>query len=121
MGIAEQGAASINPFFFRFTRPYLLATLVGVSMVGGVAGLTIFNMRCSGITTAEEHYERVVGNWEVQKLWVEEKATRPSGLSAEVRREVNICLMAANAPRYYTTTTSAGNQLIESIETCAPL
>ena len=119
--IPEQGAAAINPFFFYFTRPYFLAVLVGLSMAGGVAGLTIYNKKCTTVVTAEQSYERVVGNLFIQKLWLEEKGSRPQDLPDTVTRDVRICLMAANAPTYETTTTTAGNSFIESNERCAPL
>ena len=120
MSIVKQGAASINPFFFHFTRPYLLAILVGATMAGGVVTLTLINLQCSTVVTVDTNFERVqVTGWLNLKLWAQEKAARPPSLPDKVKRTVDFCAMHFAVPTFYKTIVD-GIEYVEQSETCAP-
>ena len=96
-------AAAINPFFFHFTMPYTMATLIFLSMVGGFVGLFVVNLQCTTATSSEISIDKITGSLQSMKEWVDIKLARPNSLPETTTREVEMCTMNVHAPKPHQT------------------
>ena len=81
MSLMRKIAAAVNPFFFHFSLPYTMATLVLLSMVGGFVGLLMVNLQCTTSTSTEVSMDQKFGSLVNMKLWVDAKLARPASNS----------------------------------------
>ena len=93
MSFMRKIAAAINPFFFHFTLPYTMATLILLSMLGGFVGLLVVNLQCTTSTSSEISVDRVTGSIAEMKMWVDLKLARPNSLAETTTREVEMCTL----------------------------
>lgn len=91
MSLMRKIAAAINPFFFHFTLPYTMATLIFLSMVGGFVGLLIVNLQCTTSTSTEVSVDQVFGSLVNMRIWVDTKLARPASLPETTTRKVEMC------------------------------
>ena len=95
MGVLKKLISAINPRFNDYTLAATLAFLVGITVIGGVAAMLIQSLQPVESVRTEVHWSTNNGDWQVQKYYISSIYEKPPGMSEDIERTVDMCILWA--------------------------